>query len=652
MRLSSWKRLAKRLMKPCSVVRVYLVVTASLLITFCIFSIVTPHAIAQTPVETSVAEQEPIPAGGSGSEDGYDASAVPTPNGAPSALQGESLYLENCAPCHGQNGDSDGPVVGDLPNPPPLFSDPETLQLKSPAEYFHTTKFGRIENLMPPWGNRLSDDDIWNVAAYAWTLHTSEEQIMTGLASLEQATADEPNLLGSVESTFADSSFLFRTQAEIQDELALIAPEMMSDLSATELANVTDYLRSLTVIPPWGAIYRAGEAGIGGAVLPATTEEPFTGALDGLPVTLTAYIQFEPVASFETMTDAGGTFHFDGLSELPSVLYLLETTYSGVSYRSDVIDLAQMGDAALSVELPVYETTEDDALLTYNRVNWVVDYAPGELIVGQILSIGNEGNQTVVGRAVDGVEQPVTVGLLLPAGATSVQFQDGILGDRYQQLGDTVYDTMPVIPGERTHQVFMSYRLLVENEAIQIAQAFRYPIQTLNLLVADIPGIEADAPELTFVGAESVQNIPYLYWQGQGLEPQTFSLALAGVLAEGEVDPRGESAAGGASGSSTESGTRAVARTTPVMEPVIPIAVGSILFFLLAGIVVWPLSRLRGSAYAERLQQDKARLTKEIALLDDRHEGGELDDDDWLDSRRQLKERLLSVTRQIQNSSG
>jgi mono/diheme cytochrome c family protein len=38
---------------------------------------------------------------------------------------------------------------------------------RSPAELFHTTKFGRMQGMMPPWRNRLDDTQIWNAVAYA-----------------------------------------------------------------------------------------------------------------------------------------------------------------------------------------------------------------------------------------------------------------------------------------------------------------------------------------------------------------------------------------------------------------------------------------------------------------------------------------------------
>ncbi|MEZ4656791.1 MAG: hypothetical protein R2911_04405 [Caldilineaceae bacterium] len=67
------------------------------------------------------------------------------------------------------------------------------------------------------------------------------------------------------------------------------------------------------------------------------------------------------------------------------------------------------------------------------RANWVVDFQPGELVVGLILAMGNDSAATFVGQPVAGVDQPVTTQFLLPEGATDVQFQGGVLGGVFKQ---------------------------------------------------------------------------------------------------------------------------------------------------------------------------------------------------------------------------
>ena len=42
------------------------------------------------------------------------------------------------------------------------------------------TKNGRMQQMMPPWKNQLSDQEIWDTVAYAWSLHTSRDEVDQG----------------------------------------------------------------------------------------------------------------------------------------------------------------------------------------------------------------------------------------------------------------------------------------------------------------------------------------------------------------------------------------------------------------------------------------------------------------------------------------
>jgi high-affinity iron transporter len=81
--------------------------------------------------------------------------------------KGRDLYANNCAACHGENGEGDGPAGNAL--------DPKPRNLTKPAQYehgfrelaiFRTAKYG-IENTgMAPWEGRMSDDEIWKVVFF------------------------------------------------------------------------------------------------------------------------------------------------------------------------------------------------------------------------------------------------------------------------------------------------------------------------------------------------------------------------------------------------------------------------------------------------------------------------------------------------------
>ena len=77
----------------------------------------------------------------------------------------------------------------DSPDVPTAFADPDAIWNQSPAELFYTTKFGRIDKTMPPWQNEMTDTEIWNTVAYAWSLHTSQSDIGDGEVIYQESCA-------------------------------------------------------------------------------------------------------------------------------------------------------------------------------------------------------------------------------------------------------------------------------------------------------------------------------------------------------------------------------------------------------------------------------------------------------------------------------
>jgi hypothetical protein len=87
------------------------------------------------------------------------------------ARQGELLYQANCASCHGETGEGDGPVASSLePLPGNLASRIEDLG--DLYLYWRIADGGLIEpfnSLMPAWRGILNEDQIWQVITYLRT---------------------------------------------------------------------------------------------------------------------------------------------------------------------------------------------------------------------------------------------------------------------------------------------------------------------------------------------------------------------------------------------------------------------------------------------------------------------------------------------------
>ncbi len=84
--------------------------------------------------------------------------------------QGAHWFSFYCVHCHGWNGKGDGPTASALDPRPRNQTNGKYLNNITNLELFTVIKGGgearELSSLMPPWGNVLQDQDIWNVVAF------------------------------------------------------------------------------------------------------------------------------------------------------------------------------------------------------------------------------------------------------------------------------------------------------------------------------------------------------------------------------------------------------------------------------------------------------------------------------------------------------
>lgn len=83
---------------------------------------------------------------------------------------GGALYQQDaqprCAMCHGREGDGRGPLSAQFDPRPRNFACAETVNGIPDGQLFWIVKNGSPGTAMPPFGNKLSDEQIWQIVLY------------------------------------------------------------------------------------------------------------------------------------------------------------------------------------------------------------------------------------------------------------------------------------------------------------------------------------------------------------------------------------------------------------------------------------------------------------------------------------------------------
>jgi high-affinity iron transporter len=114
---------------------------------------------------------------------------VTYPRTLPSLAAGRTVYLQNCAQCHGETGRGDGAAAATMQPKEPLpanFLDPDLMRGLSPFKAFNTTSFGIDGTAMPNF-SALSEDERWQVAFYVMSLRHSAEKSAAGKQGFGEA---------------------------------------------------------------------------------------------------------------------------------------------------------------------------------------------------------------------------------------------------------------------------------------------------------------------------------------------------------------------------------------------------------------------------------------------------------------------------------
>lgn len=90
---------------------------------------------------------------------------------ATSIARGDDVFAANCARCHGARGDGQSAASMESPTKVRNLRDAASYRFGlEERDLFRTVKYGIAGTVMQAFGGRLSDQEIWDVAAYVRSL--------------------------------------------------------------------------------------------------------------------------------------------------------------------------------------------------------------------------------------------------------------------------------------------------------------------------------------------------------------------------------------------------------------------------------------------------------------------------------------------------
>lgn len=361
-------------------------------------------------------------------------------------VPGAAIFIENCAPCHGNVGRGDGPVVlaGSIQSIPNL-ADPATMSVQTPQEYFDVITNGRVEKLMPPWRDSLSEAQRWEVTNYVYRLGHPDAVVAESTALVEAVPAP---------------------QSTEEGESAAAAP------TAVALAG-----RAVGVVI--GEITNATAGGT-------------------LPETLVAKLHVIDQDFNETTVEvpvSEGAFRFDDVEFRAEDRYVVTVDYQEMLFVSEIV---AGNPAALTRDLSIdiYEPTNEASVVQISSFTSQVSVTDDVLNVFQLVTFTNSSDRAYYQTA-DGT----SVGLTLPEGAQQLDL-DSMGRYRLSSDGRTIFDSIPLLPGE-THVMHVAYTLPYTGQ-IEVSQPVQYALSSGYEVLVDDPAIEISGDGLAPLGGRTI----------------------------------------------------------------------------------------------------------------------------------------------------
>ncbi len=324
--------------------------------------------------------------------------------------QGAALFAEHCTDCHGTQGKGDGALVASgQVTAPRDFTNPATLEGISAADWYAVIRDGRLQKLMPPWGEKFTPEQIAAVTLYVYELSSAPAVAANNAAAVVPASTEE----------------------------------------------TTPSQAAATAIPPVeivGIVSGSVAHGTVGGVVP-----------DDLMASLEMMNATNQPVTLATAPVLNGSFTFEAIPLRTDQVYTVSVWYGDTFYFSETLS-PQAGATTLELPVMIYEKTADSSVLQISLLLTQIEKQGNNIAVAQIVQYENTSDKTFMQDTPTENGLYPTVEIYLPEGVTLNP--DGMLpGYILSADGRRVQDTAPIFPGER-HTMHVAYSIPFNDSAV------------------------------------------------------------------------------------------------------------------------------------------------------------------------------------------
>ena len=530
----------------------------------------------------------------------------------PNIDNGAAIFAERCVDCHGSKGEGRGELVlaGSIKAPLDM-TDRVLVADASPLAWYKIITEGRIEELMPPWRDALSEQERWDVALYAYTLSYDDALLSDGEA-LWQENCGECALPLVVAPIFSDSeygkvlnSYSFASRLDEQEIAAAVAYARMESLQQLGKDEET----SGAAVPRGNFSGRVEHGSSGGTV----------------PDTMVVQLRFgnaeQGYKQAETTLDADNRFVFADVPLTNEFNYMVSFVYDERVFSRRLL-AGHPSDDAYDQTITLYDQTSDPFVITVASIDIFVspvklDDLGSGLLITQIITYRNGSDRLYTsGRGFDDGREASLL-LQFPAGARVMSGDENgrfVLIEDLEAVPDSLIDTLPVLPGD-DHEIIVEY-FLPYVDAVYFEQVFN------NLLDA---GVSVALPSTLSINSEILQPV-------DGSEVTDNMRTYAGMLKQ-DIEPRLSFVISGDPYATSSDDNSLI--TSDTLLPLL-LGMGAVGTALLAGLAL--LRRRQGNRSGTI-----ERLVRQIAQLDEAQKRGQINHDVYHQRRRAFKDKLAAL---------